>query len=151
MPEVGRDIVKEQLSTNGKNTPWENPQGFCENLIEKSLIAYRRAAKLAEQNNGMIFFDRSFLEGISYFQKLNNHKYDHLVSEFRYFKTVFIVPPWQEIFCQDDERKLSFLDALEEYNRLLKFYAQSGYSIVQIPKVSVARRSQFIISYLDKI
>lgn len=99
----------------------------------------------------MVFFDRSFLEGISYFQSINVHKYDHFIPELRYFQTVFMVAPWQEIFCQDDERKHSFDEAVTEYNRLLEFYAQSGYSIVQIPKWSVSERAAFITSYLNCI
>lgn len=147
VPEIGRELVQEQLSINGHITPWEKPQEFCEMLIARSVVAYRRALLLAEQKNRVIFFDRSFLEGISYFQSMGVHKYDHLVAELQYFQTIFMVAPWPEIYCQDNERKHSFREAVTEYDRLLKFYAQSGYFIVQIPKVSVTERSQFITSY----
>lgn len=47
--EVGRELVQEQLSTNGHITPWEKPREFCEMLVEKSVVAYHRAVILAEQ------------------------------------------------------------------------------------------------------
>lgn len=145
VPEVGREIVKEQLEINGHITPWENPRDFCELLIEKSLLAYHRAKSLSETKNRIIFFDRSFLEGVSYFQTLKVHHYDYLVTEYRYDLTIFMAPPWEEIFCHDDERKHSFSDSVLEYERLIKFYAESGYKIIQIPKESVLERADFII------
>lgn len=151
VPEVGREIVREQLATNSHITPWENPQGFCEILIEKSVEAYHRALSLAEQKNKLVFFDRSFLEGISYFQTLNIHKYDHFIAELKYFHTVFMAAPWKEIFCQDDERKHSFHQSVIEYERLLEFYTKIGYSIVQIPKVDISARAQFIVSYFNEV
>ena len=150
IPEVGREIVKEQLTRKEPITPWKNPQDFCELLIDRSILAYKEAIKLSEIKNKFIFFDRSFLEAVSYFQTLNISKYDHIVPELRFFKTVFMVPPWKEIFCTDDERKHSFYEAVNEYERLLEFYTKSEYSILQIPKMSVAERAQFIISYFNE-
>ena len=57
-----------------------------------------------------------------------------------------MTPPWPEIFCNDDERKHSFEDAVIEYNRLLEFYAFCGYKILEIPQISVQKRLRFVIS-----
>lgn len=149
IPEVGREIVKEQLAKKEPITPWENPQEFCELLMDRSIIAYNNALRLLETKNRIIFFDRSFIEGVSYFKKLNINKYDHLVSELRFFEYIFMVAPWEEIFCQDDERKHSFHKAVNAYERELEFYEKSEYSIVQIPKMSVTERAKFIISYFN--
>ncbi len=117
MPEAGREIVKEQLETQGGITPWQNPQAFCELIIARSVEKFRQAAE-RPGHDGAIFFDRSFLDGVAGYQSLkiaDSGKYDHLIDELRYHPTVCMTPPWQEIYRQDGERKHSFEDAVTEY------------------------------------
>jgi predicted ATPase len=145
MPEVGRELVKEQLALNSGILPWKEPARFCELLVEKSIDRYHEATKFKSVKDGVIFFDRSFLEGISYFQTLNINKYDYLINDLRYYSTIFMVPPWQEIFCEDAERKNSFKNAVEEYDRLVEHYIKYGYDLVILPRVSVKERYQFVV------
>lgn len=144
--EVGRQLVKEQLAANSGITPWEKPELFCELLIIKSIEAYHQAKKMKAAKDKVIFLDRSFLEGINYYQSVEIHKYDHFIDELRFYSTVFMAPPWKEIYVQDDARRHSFDDGVKEYNQLLKFYPQCGYHIVEIPKTSVKERVKFILS-----
>lgn len=148
MPEVGRELVKEQLALNSDVLPWKEPVLFCELLIEKSVERYHEANKLKSVKDNVIFFDRCFLEGITYLQTLNipnANKYDHIVDELRYSSTIFMTPPWEEIFCEDAERKNSFKNAVEEYDRLVEHYVKYGYDLVTLPKVSVKERYQFVV------
>lgn len=46
MPEVGRELVKEQLALNSATLPWKEPILFCELLVEKSIERYCEAARL---------------------------------------------------------------------------------------------------------
>ena len=71
MPEVGREIVKEQLALNSDILPWKEPTRFYELLIEMSVERYHEAANIAFIKDNIIFYDRCFLEGISYLQTLN--------------------------------------------------------------------------------
>lgn len=43
IPEVGRQIVKEQLDIKDSITPWDNPTAFCEMIITRSVVAYHQA------------------------------------------------------------------------------------------------------------
>ena len=149
VPEVGREIVKEQLSTKGSSTPWQNPKRFCELVIEQSRTRYDHAKILKGAKDQLVFFDRSILDGISFYQTLeikNIHQYDFLISQLRYDQDVFFAPLWKEIFTSDAERKHSFADAVSEYNRLLKFYTKSGYRIIHLPKTTIKDRLQFMLS-----
>ena len=148
IPEVGRELVKEQLELNSNILPWKEPTRFCELLVEKSVERYHEAIKLKSVKDNAVFFDRCFLEGISYFQTLNipdADKYHHFVDELRYYSTIFMAPPWEEIFCEDAERKNPFKNAVEEYDRLLEYYVKYGYELVILPKFSVKDRYQFIV------
>lgn len=142
MEEVGRKVVKEYGDID--------PLLRCELILKKSVDAYYEAKKLKETKNQMVFLDRSFLECVSYYQAINVTTYDHLVKELRYYPIVFMTPPWPEIFCQDEERKHTFEDAVEEYERDLLFYEQSGYHIIELPKIDVRARFQFVISTILK-
>jgi predicted ATPase len=147
--EVGREIVKEQIASNGSITPWDNPQAFCEVNIERAIAGFHKAQAMMDVKGQVIFFDRGYLDGVCYYQTLrmtDAQKYNHFINGLRYDPMVFMAPPWQAIFCQDDERKHSFEDAVIEYQRLLKFYTQSGYHIVELPRQSVKQRLQFVIT-----
>ncbi|MBM3198374.1 MAG: hypothetical protein FJZ58_03860 [Chlamydiae bacterium] len=58
---------------------------------------------------------------------------------------IFMAPPWRELFCHDKERKHSFEDAVAEYDRLLDFYPRHGYFMVEIPKESVEKRTEWLL------
>lgn len=152
MPEVGRETVKEQLRLNSNILPWKEPIPFCELLIEKSVKRYHDATEFKTVKDDAIFFDRCFLEGISYLQSLNipnANKYNHFVNELRYYRTIFMAPAWEEIFCEDTERKNSFKKAVEEYDRLLEYYVKWNYELIILPKMNVKERYQFIVENIN--
>ena len=64
----------------------------------------------------------------------------------RYNNTVFITPPWREIYRTDTERDQSFDDAIRVYEKLDKWYREHGYDVVVIPKDTVENRATFILS-----
>lgn len=151
MPEAGRIIVKEQIEAKGENLPWVNQMGFCNLLIEKSIEIYRKASIIKNAKNGIIFFDRSFLDAISYYQthaENDTHFYDAHIEQFKFDNPVFMTPPWKEIFTEDSERKHTYEDAVSEYNRLKDFYPSIGYSVINIPKMAIDKRIEFILSSL---
>ena|SRR3990167_10839429 len=151
MPEAGRIVVREQITMGKDRLPWIDPLGFCQLLINKSIKLYKEAAQIKHPKNNVIFFDRSFLDAISYyktFTKENKNEYDELLDEFKFNNLIFMTPPWEEIFCEDGERKNTFENAVSEYNRLKQFYPSQGYTVIDIPKAPINERIKFIISFL---
>lgn len=147
-PEAGRIIVKEQIESNGENLPWINPMGFCNLLIEKSIEFYKSALNIEHAKANVIFFDRSFLDTISYYQayaEKNIHLYNNFITQFRFDNPVLMTPPWESIFSEDTERKHNFKSAVSEYDRLKCFYPNQGYKIVDIPKMTINKRIEFIL------
>ena len=146
-PEVGRQIVKEQLAINGSITPWQNPLQFCEELIVRSIQAYEQSINLKNVKDGLVFHDRSIIDGLSYFYTLKyneTEKYADLIRKYPLYPIVFMTPPWLEIYVQDAERQHSFSDAVNEYNRLIEIYANCGYQIKIIHKGTIEERLLFI-------
>ena len=59
------------------------------------------------------------------------HKYDPLIQDLRYHTTIFMAPPWKEIFREDEERKHSFETAVVEYERLSTCHIDYGYHTIR--------------------
>lgn len=151
MPEAGRIIVKEQMTTGGDKLPWIDPIGFCHLLIEKSVELYKDAAQIEYAKDNVIFFDRSFLDAVSYYQahaEKDVDSYNELIDQFKFSNPVFMTPAWKEIFSEDVERKHDYEIAVSEYNRLKQFYPSKGYTVIDIPKESIQKRLKFILSLI---
>jgi len=149
--EIGREIVKEQLAIRHGITPWQQPKEFCELLIHRSINAYFTAKYLSPPKEKVVFFDRSFLDGVSYYQSLNietAHQYDWAIHKLKFYPIVFMAPPWKELFRLDAERRHSFEDALSEYARLIDSYSRYGYTTIVLPKTSVKKRIAYILEHL---
>lgn len=52
---------------------------------------------------------------------------DFVVNQYRYNKIAFILPPWEEIYETDSERKQDFDIAIETYQVMKKTYNDIRY------------------------
>jgi predicted ATPase len=57
---------------------------------------------------------------------------------------VFLLPPWKEIYKQDNERYESFEEAEKIYHCLLEGYKKYRYEVIEIPFGTLASRMEFI-------
>jgi predicted ATPase len=74
--------------------------------------------------------------------------YSNKVKECFYFTTVFIVPPWKEIYKNDGERKEDYEIACMLNKVIIDTYQNFGYNIVTLPKVSVKERADLILKQI---
>ncbi len=63
-----------------------------------------------------------------------------------YNKNVFILPIWKEIFVNDDLRKMPFEDSFMRQEEIFKTYKRLNYNLVEVPKIKVSERVDFILS-----
>ena len=146
-PEPGRQIVREQDWIGGDALPWTAPAKFAELLLSRAMHQLISAAS----EEGLAFFDRSLVEPLSGLARMGLPVPDHFVragERCRYDETVFVAPPWPEIHHTDAERRHGFDEALEEYEPLLATYRRLGYRLVELPKVDVAARADFVLATL---
>ena len=62
-----------------------------------------------------------------------------------YGRLVFLAPPWPEIYCVDEARRHSFLEAEAEYAHLDATYRALGYEVRLLPYTSVTDRADFVL------
>jgi predicted ATPase len=149
IPEVAREIIKEQVSSNGKALPWKNTELYKELMMERSIASY----KLANQtNNEILFFDRGIPDTLSYARLINSSistQMDFYTNHYRYNEKVFILPPWLEIYTTDNERKQTWKEAVQTYETLAATYKQYNYELIEVPKTPVKERVEFILTTLN--
>lgn len=68
-------------------------------------------------------------------------------STYRYNSKVYIAPPWDEIYANDEERKQSLSEAIDTYRVMEMVYSDLGYEVVEISKTSVIERTNFIVEW----
>ncbi|WP_413513509.1 AAA family ATPase [Myroides odoratus] len=147
VPEVGRALIKQQIQNQGEALPWKNKQLFFEQMFRQSLFDYHQ-----NPSDRLTFFDRGLLDSIGYAHLENlNVTVNQLASarETTYAKTVFIFPPWEAIYQQDAERKQAFEVAVETHKVMQLTYEFFGYQLIEIPCLSIEKRVEFIVEYLD--
>jgi predicted ATPase len=147
--EPGRQIVKEQLYIGGDALPWANVNQFVELTISRSIHHMVTAVR----GDRLSFFDRGIIDQVSGLEHLGLTIPEHFaaaVDRFRYHEKVFMMPPWPEIFSNDDERKHSFEDAVSSYSTLLRTYERFGYRMVLVPQLEVSARADFVLKHLKE-
>ena len=146
--EVARKIIQDEMALGGNALPGKNIGQRIEKMIVRSIETYQEALKL---RNEPIIFDRGVLDYVGYAYRTNTPISEELhqtALSLVYNKKVFLAPPWDEIYCNDTERKQSFEEALEVYDNLFKIYSDFGYEIIELPKASVEIRADFVIGHI---
>jgi len=145
--EPGRRIIAEQTSPTAAALPWVDMTAFAHRAIEMALLDL----SAADQQGDLVFFDRGVVDaavalehssGVPYFNTLGNKQH--------YFETVFLTPPWPEIYSQDKDRRHNFSAAIEEFERLEMAFGKLGYDIISLPKVSPSARADFVLNTLKE-
>ena len=95
------------------------------------------------------FVDRGLADNIAYLQLKKQPVSDEFLDfdyQKFYHKAVFFCPLWKEIYTQDEQRLQSFEEAKQLQNLLLNTYQNLGFRILEIPKTTVLKRLQFIVT-----
>jgi predicted ATPase len=143
MHEVSRSIIKEQIAIKGDILPWKNLATFSRLLFERRVNQF-----IQTEQDPLVFFDRGIPDILAYMAFDNIEipsKYMLTIEECNYNNTVFIVPPWQEIFKNDSERKEDYHTAVKLNDIIVQTYNDLGYETFILPKVSVSERADLIL------
>jgi predicted ATPase len=145
VPEPGRRIVEEEMRGDGCALPWVDLAAFARRAIELA----RSDRRVGDATTGWVFFDRGLVDAAVALQHATCESAVAILEESRrYHLRVFMTPPWPEIFVTDSERRHRFEDAVTEYDRLVAAYGALGYETINLPKVGVGERADFVLHHL---
>lgn len=145
LPEPGRRVIAEETAAGGTALPWTNLRGFL--LRARDLALEDRAA--AQSLPGPVFCDRGLIDALAALDALDGTtEAIGLARRHPYHPTVFLTPPWPEIYVRDADRRHGLEAAVAEYDRLRRLYPALGYDVTILPKVPVAERVTVVLDRL---
>ncbi len=143
--EPGRRIVAEELTVGGNALPWRDPTAFA----ERALALAHADLLAASRMSGLVFFDRGLIDAAVALQQACGIAYRTTLGGKRHYaKSVFLAPPWAEIYATDSARRHDLATALAEFERLQRALNRLGYSARLLPKTNVKKRADFVLRTL---
>ncbi len=152
--EVIRDLTFEAKRNGDPNAIHSNPLAFVDDpfrfnlfLLESRLEHFRAGADLDHQ---VVFYDRGLSDVLAYMKYFRQQYPDEFVAycEEHKYDRVVVLPPWEDIYTQDEERLENFEQALEIHQELVRTYSEFQYPSLTIPKGSVKERAAYIIEHV---
>ncbi|MAP81395.1 MAG: ATPase [Aequorivita sp.] len=144
MHEISRQVTLEAQRQGIEQLFLENPILFSEKLLEGRLKQFQEGANFAAP---VLFYDRGMPDVIAYMEFVDIHypkNFSETCKEYRYDK-VFVLPPWEEIYEQDNERYESFNQAEKIFDFLKQGYVNYGYNVTEVPIGTIKERADFIL------
>ena len=93
-----------------------------------------------------VFYDRGLIDALAGLERDGGPTVGEALGADRpYAGGVFLAPPWPEIYAQDLTRRHDFDAAIAEYEHLARLLPALGYESVELPRISVAERAQFVL------
>lgn len=146
VPEVARNIIRHQKTIGGSAMHDGDRIAYTALMLERSIEDFERLASV----DAPVYFDRGLPDLYAYTMRYCGgvtETVKQAIAQYRYNPKVFLFPPWPEIYCHDTERKQSFQEAIATWEAVKKGYDDCGYLIIDVPKISVEERVQFILKH----
>jgi predicted ATPase len=147
--EVGRRIIREQVAVGGTALPWADERAFADLMIVEEIAAHATALTRA----GPVVLDRGVPDVIGFLRVSGlpvPAAFDAAARAHRYNPRVFLAPFWAEIFTADAERKQAPAVAERTEAIMRATYRDYGYTLVELPRMSVADRAAFVRAHLEE-
>lgn len=147
--EVSRDIIRKAQEAGIEQLFLEDPILFSEKLLTERLKQYEDNANKGES---FVFYDRALPDVVAYmdFAEIEYPKHFCEACNENTYDLIFILPPWQDIYMQDNERYESFKEAVEISKHLNKTYVDYGYKVIEVPIGSLEERVAYILKQVQK-
>lgn len=146
--EPARQILAEQRAIEGSGVPEQEPKLFSELMLSRSIYQFKQM----EHHHGTIIYDRGIPDNICYAKLfgLNLHTPIKAAHQYKYNKHVFFLPAWEEIYENDEERKMTFEQAKLFGDDVRNIYEGLGYHIIDVPTLTPLERTKFIVNMITK-
>ena len=143
--EISRQVTLEAQKEGIAQLFLEKPLLFSEKLLEGRLAQFHEASDFDSDH---IFIDRGLPDVVAYMDYFDTDYPEvfNKTCELHRYDQIFILPPWKEIYISDNERYESYEEALKISSYLYSTYKRYGYEPIEVPKLSVEERTNFILN-----
>ncbi len=148
LPEISREIILQAQQEGIEQLFLEQPLLFSERLLEGRLQQFMQGEGFT---NKPLFYDRGIPDVPAYMHYLGTPYPTHFdtTCKIHRYDAVFLLPPWEAIYEQDNERYESYEQAEKLFHYLHKAYEGYGYTVDHVPTGSLEYRSEHILHKLE--
>ncbi|NRA68029.1 MAG: ATP-binding protein [Pseudobacteriovorax sp.] len=149
--EPARQIIAEQRAIDGDALWDKSPYLFIQLILSRHMSAFNEARH--RTSDRLVLFDRGVTDCIAYASQasIDTDAFSRAARHYRYDLRVFYCPLWHEIYCQDDERTMSFGMTKIMDQQLRDAYRKQGYDLIEVPKLPIKERALWLKSQLNLI
>jgi predicted ATPase len=150
IPENAREIIKHEVENNGDGLPWGNKIRYTQLMFDAAIRSFN---SVPLDDTKTYFFDRGILDTICYANMTGfsvSVEMDNIIKKSLYNKKVFILPPWEEIYHTDSERKQTFEEVKLTFIKMKETYLNYNYEIIEVPIDTVENRVIFIMNKINR-
>lgn len=147
--EISRQVTIDAQKQGISQLFLEDPLLFSKLLLEGREQQFHKAN---DSDKDFVFYDRGLPDVTAYLNYIKQpypSSFDTL-CETNCYDLVFLLPPWETIYKQDNERYETFEQAKEIHQHLKRTYSKY-YDIIEVASGTVEQRSSIILNTLKKI
>ena len=145
VPEPARAIIAERRAAG--LSPRPEPEEFAREILRRDTEKFQEVVGA----NEWVFFDRAAVEAIAMVHEARPMERDTLettLARLSFHRTVFVLPPWKDIYTTDAERDHTFEHAERVHEALMRWYAMCGYALHVVPHLPAKERAHHILHAL---
>ena len=138
--DAARDIIRERKSQGLSARP--AAPAFARQILDRETAAWGALA------SSPCFFERGVPDvagSLLHLGEIDQDGVDDLLVTYPYASPVFLFPPWEAIYCTDDERDEDFDHATRVYASVRDWYERCGYPVYEMPKTSIGERVELLL------
>lgn len=141
VPEPARRVITEHQAATGEKSLDHRPQLFVERLLGRSLEDF-----LTAPNGEVVVFDRGLPDCVAYARSfgVDDSRAVAAASQHRYTGPVFMLPPWREIYIDDEMRRATFDQTVEFHDHLISAYTELDYEMIELPLSTIEERATIV-------
>lgn len=141
--ETHRAVIREQVANGGTAVPWIDPAAYAAITARRDVAIFDAMAGETDR----VFFDRGILDSYGGEGTAPTPALIEAIRTRRYNPTVFIFPPWREIYQTDSERRQDWAEAERTFDKILSLLPGLGYRGLIVPKGPVEARAAFVLAH----
>jgi len=164
-PGAGKTTLLVELAAMGHGTVGDSARTIITDRLARGesprpapLAFAREIFRLDEQqyasrpdDSRWTFFDRGLVDALGMLHEavsLSAAEITRILGAYPYHPTVFVLPPWEEIYVTDAQRDQSYEEAVHVHDRVVRWYTTCGYRLDEVPRVPVAQRAAHVMRVL---
>lgn len=140
--ENARAVIREEVARGGRGVPWLDNDRFVALTTARDIADFDTRA--AEKRR--VFFDRGLMDMVGCNGAVPSPALLEAVRTRRYNATVFVFPPWREIYETDAERRQDWDEAERTFDLICAQLPTLGYAPVVVPIGTVEARAAFVLA-----